>query len=1267
MSSRRNNVSKPPLPKGPKPKKKNDDGMSDTSSNISYDEELSFERRPSFKEPVHTLIDTSKRTLKTLHHTLYLMKPRMLKTKMIEDIEDKYNEINELHFVLKHYKDEAAKALDVAKNCRVVVSKIMNKYLVEKSELQSCMKDLNYHYAKYENELYKLKSIENPINLVNIASKIVDKIPVKIIKEMQIAHNAVLEYESKSAKEKKQLDKDCYVPPYDPTTLYTKFMFDILHIIIKTNQLPLCRHDTIDIYNAELGKDLKSDFVQSIYYEIMENGWHDIDQEEEMEEDNKIEMKNAEERDNDDESKTHIDDAVSKHTSKHRKAIGLSTDIKRTDNQHKFLTSLSTSSNTGNNNGSINTTTSTIVKNNWTNQLKHILKEYSKPYEYITATLNAFHAKEDLTRLKFELKHHISKRKYLKKVPDMEKNIEKHRRMFAQFSTIVETIEKKRLDKSMFDLNEETRELIQPYIDLIEMLYKQDTDAGISVGDFDIEDFDSWEIDCEEEEDDADDLNENDEDNNSSEESSEESSSIDKKTVDLGQVLYKFVTGYLLKYQSILDNYTGTIKNIMKYRLQYEQAYTIHALQEKQFKQIKEKDRKAKLQLDQDLWIYNNFLEKIDQQIEIIKARGKYPIALRPVNGPDLLKRRGYEFCKYDDRNKIELKKFQELKKHMKHRNKYLSEIVKRHNICKNELMKAHDPHTWYGKNGKELWIDDKTHFEWYTKGTRCMARLKGWSKFFVGTIEDIKVASHRRRAECTIQFDDRDIAFGVNYADIKLLYPHKVSTERALENGETKYFLTTFIHAHEFPSSCAPAQNARMDHMMPLMLHAMQHQHALLEDNIQYYLMAESKFRTSASKIIQNTFRKFSMKKKLRRRIRSIYTFKARVRKSKIRYKFLKHREKIRIFCETYIPRQNASMEIQRVFRGYLGRISYKEKKEIARLEEIERQKKLEARRVEIEFARRMRAKKKQAEFVSNWRCPRCPIKVQYTQKFKSMAEIELHKMKHMSQDELKFSKHKAAHEAKELKRRQRLMEIKLKQQQMMVKLKKQTAEFVKQQEIQQKETANKRHMEKVALLNTRFTLKFQRPILSALKKKHDRHGIPVIYSQASPELQSKFIEPPYPVLKLVQDPRRQNSKTCYNGLMHRIDINSSPFRIGRGSQCDVRMNSNVNRGIISKVHCAFFSSFNRKLQKREIHIADLHSTNGTFLNAKRIRPGYDNKVIIKDGDLITFGGVKGGSKDGIVDIIPSELIYQVWYDSGYGGDSKLWQELYQAETPSR
>ena len=106
------------------------------------------------------------------------------------------------------------------------------------------------------------------------------------------------------------------------------------------------------------------------------------------------------------------------------------------------------------------------------------------------------------------------------------------------------------------------------------------------------------------------------------------------------------------------------------------------------------------------------------------------------------------------------------------------------------------------------------------------------------------------------------------------------------------------------------------------------------------------------------------------------------------------------------------------------------------------------------------MRAKKKQAEFVA-LAMPTMPYKVQYTQKFKSMAEIELHKMKHMSEDELKFSKHKAEVEAREMKRRQRLMEIKLKQK-MMIKLKKQTAEFVRQQEIQAKAKAKKRFEEK-------------------------------------------------------------------------------------------------------------------------------------------------------------------------------------------------------------
>ena len=200
---------------------------------------------------------------------------------------------------------------------------------------------------------------------------------------------------------------------------------------------------------------------------------------------------------------------------------------------------------------------------------------------------------------------------------------------------------------------------------------------------------------------------------------------------------------------------------------------------------------------------------------------------------------------------------------------------------------------------------------------------------------------------------------------------------------------------------------------------------------------------------------------------------------------------------------------------------------------------------------------------------------------------------------------------------------------------------------------------------LNTRFTLKYQRSILSAVKRKNQ--GVPVIYEQSLEELHARFLDPPYPTLRLVQDPRRPNSKSIYKGLMHRIDVNASPFRIGRGSQCDVRMDSRVNSGLISKVHCAFFASFNRKLQVREIHIADLHSTNGTFLNGERVTPGYDNRVIISDGDLVTFGAIKlehGLRQIGKHGIIPSELIYQFCCDSGWGGDAELWKSLYSSSS---
>ena len=77
----------------------------------------------------------------------------------------------------------------------------------------------------------------------------------------------------KAKKKRKKLEKEGYVPPFDSTTLYTKYMFDVVHILLHTSQVPLCEHTSIDIFDADFQKYLKSDFVKSIYDELMENGW----------------------------------------------------------------------------------------------------------------------------------------------------------------------------------------------------------------------------------------------------------------------------------------------------------------------------------------------------------------------------------------------------------------------------------------------------------------------------------------------------------------------------------------------------------------------------------------------------------------------------------------------------------------------------------------------------------------------------------------------------------------------------------------------------------------------------------------------------------------------------------------------------------------------------------------------------------------------------------------------------------------------------------
>ena len=208
-------------------------------------------------------------------------------------------------------------------------------------ELQSCEKDLKYHKAKYENETWKLKSILDPGTLLETAFKIVENIPSGILAEMRSTYKLVKDYDKKSKKEKKELEKEGYVPPFDPTTLYTKYMFDVVHILLRTSQVPVCKHTSIEIFDADFQKYLKSDFVESIYDKLMENGWNLLHMETGYG-DGTLNSKPSSIRtpaDSEDDKKDPAD-VVSQQTMKHRQAVGLPANVTRTINQEKFLSSL---------------------------------------------------------------------------------------------------------------------------------------------------------------------------------------------------------------------------------------------------------------------------------------------------------------------------------------------------------------------------------------------------------------------------------------------------------------------------------------------------------------------------------------------------------------------------------------------------------------------------------------------------------------------------------------------------------------------------------------------------------------------------------------------------------------------------------------------------------------------------------------------------------------------------------------------------------------
>jgi pSer/pThr/pTyr-binding forkhead associated (FHA) protein len=72
-------------------------------------------------------------------------------------------------------------------------------------------------------------------------------------------------------------------------------------------------------------------------------------------------------------------------------------------------------------------------------------------------------------------------------------------------------------------------------------------------------------------------------------------------------------------------------------------------------------------------------------------------------------------------------------------------------------------------------------------------------------------------------------------------------------------------------------------------------------------------------------------------------------------------------------------------------------------------------------------------------------------------------------------------------------------------------------------------------------------------------------------------------------------------------IPITGAQFLIGRDKRCHLR----PNKETVSLLHCAI------KIEPTQVLLADLKSTNGTFVNDRRV----EGKAALKNGDLLRIG----------------------------------------------
>ena len=681
----------------------------------------------------------------------------------------------------------------------------------------------------------------------------------------------------------------------------------------------------------------------------------------------------------------------------------------------------------------------------------------------------------------------------------------------------------------------------------------------------------------------------------------------------------------------------------------FDEALERHEACARRLKEIKYDIRRLR-------WLGRKSLDELAAQRLTIKRRTKWPVCLRHIDAPpkfvvlvDELSRMSSKLSRYINELKIATGR------QNKARN---SEFLMRaaREECDCERRNVLNPWHWYMPDGIK-W-SRRCHNKWFVKGMRVGV---GEDKL-PGKIIKAWIHDQGRGKWADVTLDEGGIVAEVPHNQITMLYPNQVSFERALEDSQDKFVSTTFETSSQTPILL------NVSVIVPRLKFHWRCKSMKYEDARSDLLRADDSRQDCAIRLIQCFIRcvmhKTSMKKV--RFWRSTERVRAFRSQNRIKFKKMKHRNQV--FATRLLERINAITNMQRLIRGHIARNSYKVI--IARIaeEERERREKEEKRRQEIQISNQIRARAVQKKKVKNWRCPRCPLGVSFSQRFRDPAEIAAHMKIHEDDDAQKQRKMLAVEEKKDRERRERAKERLAKEKLALLKM--QTLMEKRRAALEKAEREKNIRMKekKVQKLTEAFTIKHQRPILPALRKERPqnhmemrgqnmvsnrRHVNYALKHDGSPLIKSSPLKPPYPELRFVPNAMVKNSLRMKSSKMGTsrmlpeiVVITCTPFRLGRSRFSDMVIDSPDHPGLVSKDHAIIFVRGSPSTGYT-LSLGDLHSTNGTFVNQMRVQPSSGaefnrHNVELEDGALIVLGCIP--REKSAVGMHLSNICYQLW-----------------------